>query len=124
MNQGSRNIDIDVKIKKEFRKYNAINQDGRVTLAFPDWHWEAFFTAFALQTAEADPGKGNTIGTTLKELLKPILRSLAPDVALIAAVFNPRGPDDGSTPEEVHLHNMSRADVSLAGWRIENNPEN
>ncbi|KAK7431823.1 hypothetical protein QQZ08_001764 [Neonectria magnoliae] len=43
---------------------------------------------------------------------------------ILATVINPRGPDDGSTPEEVRLRNKSGADVSLAGWRIENRSGN
>ncbi|CAH0028147.1 unnamed protein product [Clonostachys rhizophaga] len=134
MNQGSGG---------RFRSSNGIYQDGSVIMEFADGHWEAFFIAFASQTAETDD-RGQPEGPTLGEVLgnnsqpggghgkpsddgkKPIDDGETPSrpsnavVAIAAALVNPDGPDGGENPEIVHVVNNGLSSVALKGWTIEN----
>ncbi|VUC26758.1 unnamed protein product [Clonostachys rosea] len=137
MNQGS---------DGNFRSSNGIYQDGSAIVEYADGHWEAFFIAFASQTAQTDD-KGQPKGPTLGKLLEkksqpggndsleddiqePNENIEAPSrpsnaaVAIAAAIVNPDGPDGGENLEVVHVVNNGPSLVSLKGWTIENKAGN
>jgi uncharacterized protein YukJ len=134
MNQGS---------DGKFRSSNGVYQDGSVIVEFADGHWEAFFIAFASQTAETDDKgqpKGPSLGEILEKKTQPGGGNDKPDdddkepggggeapsrpsdavVAIAAALVNPDGPDGGENPEIVYVVNNGLSSVALKGWTIEN----
>ncbi|WP_419904683.1 DUF2278 family protein [Kiloniella sp.] len=106
MNQGSGG---------RFKGSNGVNQDGALFIHFGATnHWAAVFLAFQSQSWNTDSHTGHPLDDTLVEPGK--INPLQPGVAIVAALINPTGHEDGR--ESVTLLNRTDADVQINGWKL------
>ncbi len=106
MNQGSGG---------RFKASNGANQDGALLIHFGTTnHWAAIFLAFQSQDWNTDAHTGHPLDDIVVEPGK--IDPLKPGVAIIAALINPSGNEDGR--ESVTLLNRTDAAFDLRGWRL------
>ena len=107
MNQGSRG---------RFQRTNGANQDGALWVHFEEEdRWMAIFLAFQSQSWKTDAHTGHPVNEH-PESVEPQAQLQRPGLAIIAALINPYGEEEGR--ESVTLLNRSDFDMDLTGWRI------
>ncbi|MFD2205541.1 DUF2278 family protein [Kiloniella antarctica] len=106
MNQGS---------PGRFKVTNSPNQDGALFIHFGAAdRWAAIFLAFQSQDWHTDIHTGHPMKTRVIEPRN--IDPLKPGIAIVAALINPAGEDDGQ--ESVTLLNRTDVEQNLKGWRL------
>jgi uncharacterized protein YukJ len=128
-NRGVHDVHMNQGNDAGHKSDDGVFQDGGLLLCFPSTGWAGFFCAFDSQVWFTDdqqghrlPGfeEGPLVGLDTHPNPSPPETPTQPEslaaLAIVAALVNPAGPDEGK--ETVTLFNASTGGVDLAGWQI------